>query len=79
MASFGNNSRPFGSLAPTNWISLFQCPCYWPVGEVERAGLAVGSGLELGLGLALGFGLELGELAGDGAGVALADGAGVAC
>jgi hypothetical protein len=77
--SSGNNSRSFRSLALPNWVSSFQNSSYWPVGDVETVGLAVGSGLAVCSGLAVGSGLELGELAGDGAGVAVAEGAGVAC
>jgi hypothetical protein len=81
----GKDSQSFGSLAPPNFglrrlrISSFRNSCYWPMGDVEASGLAVGSGLALFSGVALGCGLELGELVGDGAGVALAEGAGVAC
>ena len=83
--SFGSLALPNQNLAPPNLcarllqISSFQNSCYWPVGEVEGTGLAVGSGLALCSGLAVGSGLELGELTGEGAGVAVAEGAGVAC
>jgi hypothetical protein len=49
------------------------------LGLAVGSGLALCSGLALDCGLALGSGLELGEVAGEGAGVALAEGAGVAC
>jgi hypothetical protein len=44
---------------------------YCPVGDGDDSGVAVG------FGLAVGSGLELGELAGEAAGDALAEGAGV--
>jgi hypothetical protein len=58
-------------------VSSCQKSSYCPVGDGDGSGLTVCSGL-VGSGLAVGSGLELGELAGEAAGVALTEGAGVA-
>ena len=55
-------------------ISSFQNSSYWPVGDVEAVGLAVGSGLEPGVALAVGSGLALCSGLAVGSGLALCSG-----